>query len=99
MWLLKYFRAEKRISELEEDFASVKRRVESLQLDFEQLYDKVKRGMQRWSKRQEFVEKAEEAQQAAQLTATPISAGPFGGQFTDRQKEIQQRILRRRAGG
>lgn len=90
--------ASKRISQLEDDFAKLKRDIGNLELEWTNFYDKARRMLARVAKRAEVVERADAA-------ATEAEAGPivvetaFSGHLTDHQKKIQQQILRRRAGG
>jgi hypothetical protein len=77
----------------------LKRRVDALELDYEALYDKVRSALQRVSKRAEVVEKA--AQQNPAPEAAFDERNPQNGSgagLSAHQREVQQQILRRRAG-
>jgi len=92
------FKAERRIGDLEEDFAKLKRDFASLEMEWTNAYDKLRKMMQRVAKRAEVAEHAEERTNG-ELPAPP-STGMHGGRMlTDAQMRIQQDILRRRAGG
>ena len=103
------FPAKKAIQSAEIDPRSIESRMRALELDWEDTYERIRKVLQRISKRAEFVEKAEARaaeQQASERPGgerPPNSGGldrtPVGGMLSSRQKEIQAAILRRRAGG
>jgi chromosome condensin MukBEF MukE localization factor len=77
----------------------LKRRVDALELDYEALYDKVRSALQRVSKRAEVVEKAAQHDTPPELTAMPSTGqNGSGAGLSDHQRQVQQQILRRRAG-
>jgi hypothetical protein len=81
--------------------AALEAKVRAIELDWEEVYEKVRRTMQRISKRAEFIEKAEAAapQHLEQFQGpNGSSETPATGRLSDRQKAIQQQILRRRGG-
>src|SRR6516164_8619700 len=95
--------------EPEKDPRSIESRMRALELDWEDTYERIRKVLQRISKRAEFVEKAEKraeedvenslpgAQRQTQEGRDGRTA--VGGMLSQRQKEIQAMILRRRAGG
>jgi len=91
------FSTHNRLSKLEEDYARLKRDFDGLEVDMAELYDKVKKAMGRYVKNKALIE-AHDAQ-AAGLPQPPIPENGQGHLLTDRQRVIQQEILRRRAGG
>ncbi len=94
-------RDSKRIDELGESLAKLKRDFQDLEMEWTNAYDKLRSMMQRIAKRAEVAEKAQEqSEQTTEPGATPISADPRSGRLLNaRQAELQQQILRRRAGG
>ncbi len=91
-------RDSERFSQLDEKLEKLKRDQANLELEWTNFYDKARRMLARVSKRAEVVEKAEAEETPAAAPLLPIG-GPNTGRLTDRQREIQQTILRRRAGG
>jgi len=77
----------------------LKRRVDALELDYEALYDKVRSALQRVSKRAEVVEKAAQHDTPPEsvTSANPPLNGSGAG-LSEHQRQVQQQILRRRAG-
>ncbi len=92
-------RDDSRVLQLEEKIQKLTRDFQSLELEWNNFFDKARRLLQRITKRAEVVEKAEEKEMGGEGRAEPIPLSPATGRLTDRQKEIQQLILRRRAGG
>ncbi len=91
-------RDSERISALDEKLEKLKRDQANLELEWTNFYDKARRMLARVSKRAEVVEKADAEEATATTPLLPIG-GPNTGRLSDRQREIQQQILRRRAGG
>ncbi len=87
-----------RISRLDDKLETLKRDFQNLELEWTNFYDKARRMLARVAKRAEIVEKADAEEAPTAPTLLPIG-GPNTGRLSDRQKEIQQQILRRRAGG
>jgi hypothetical protein len=95
--------------EPEKDPRSMESRMRALELDWEDTYERIRKVLQRISKRAEFVEKAEARQAEKSNTESldpdgsahsrDVGRTPVGGMLSARQKEIQSMILRRRAGG
>lgn len=103
MWWHK--RESQEISALDEKIEKLRRDFQSLEMEWTNFFDKARRLLQRITKRAEVVEKAEatEMQEGQTQEARPLllasSGNSIAGRLTDRQKEIQQQILRRRARG
>ncbi len=91
-------RDSEKFSAIEEKVEKLRRDFQSLELEWTNFFDKARRLLQRITKRAEIVEHAEE-KEAVEAAAPTLIGGPSTGRLTDRQKEIQQVILRRRAGG
>lgn len=102
MWILDVFRISYRVKKLEESLSALESLVKAAQLDWDELYDRMRRTLGRVEKSRAIVQKAEQSA-AHEATEPDPSAGngrlPQGGLLSDRQKQIQQQILRRRAGG
>jgi len=93
------FSTHRRLSKLEEDYARLKRDFDALEVDMADLYDKVKKAMGRYVKNKALIE-AQAERQAEEQTLVPLTGdGQTHSLLTDRQRVIQQEILRRRAGG
>lgn len=90
MWWSKESR---RVQALEDDLAKLRREFQSLELEWSEAYDKLRRVVQRISKRAEILEKAESP--GASL-AGGDGADAAGTSLSARQQEINQRILSRR---
>ncbi len=99
MWPFSSRADDSRIFELTEQIAKLKRDQQNLELEWSSFFDKARRLLARVTKRAEVVEKAEEKEVGGESGASPFPVSPATGRLTDRQREIQQRILRRRAGG
>lgn len=84
---------EQRVEDLEGHF-------KALEAEWDNVWDKLRLAMARMRKRAKIAEMEESAEAAgdgqAASSPTPLSTG---GLLTPRQREIQQHILRRRAGG
>ncbi len=91
------FRVRRRVQELEDDFAKLRRDYNSLELEWNNTLDKLRAMMGRIAKRAEVAEKAAQPSSSEEAGATPPAAGARF--LTPRQLQIQQQILRRRANG
>lgn len=95
MWRLysdsKVSRLEERIEKLESDLRSAT-------LDFDELYQKCRKLLGRTVKERASME-ALQASKTEEPAALPDGSGNARGFLTPHQKEMQQQILRRRAGG
>lgn len=91
----------RRITRLEDDFRALAADFKGLELEWTNVYDKLRKVMGRVVKSRAIIEANEngEAVQTGALSALTTASGPASGLLTDRQKAIQQQILRRRAGG
>ncbi len=99
MWWQK--RETREISALDDKIERLRRDFQNLELEWTNFFDKARRLLQRITKRAEVVEKAEAAEAEKTDGSAPllVPSNPVAGRLTDRQREIQQQILRRRAGG
>ena len=100
MGLLGWLDQRKRIKELEDGLETVRKEALKLQIEWAEVYDKVRHAMNRMAKRVErgtddtaVVESNPEVPQAGGANGT------HAGRLSDHQKQIQQQILKRRAGG
>lgn len=95
------FGRSRRERELQESFDRLEAKFRALQVEWEDVYSKVVRALQRIAKSrarmEELERQEEEAGKAPGLSSPQLAAAP--GFLTPRQKELQQQILRRRAGG
>lgn len=86
-----------KVLELQDRVEKLERELRDAKLDFEELYDRCKRLLGRTVKERERIEHGT----PQETTVTPEGGNgrlPQGGMLTERQKEIQQNILRRRGG-
>lgn len=92
-----WFGGQRRIDDLEEDLRRLKRDFQALELEWGNVYDKVRKAMHRVVKSAAIISKSELSEEQAGAEP-PVSETP-GSFLTVRQKTIQQSILRRRANG
>lgn len=84
--------------------AALESRLRRIELDWEEVYEKITRTLQRISKRAEYIQKREAAAEGNISTERNVpsmngsSERPATGRLTERQREIQQQILKRRGG-
>jgi hypothetical protein len=75
-------------------------RMRALELDWEDTYERIRRVLQRISKRAEVIEKAEKSREGSDANPleepTPDAGSPIMGRLSERQRSIQQQILKRR---
>jgi uncharacterized coiled-coil protein SlyX len=93
------FRAEKRLTELEERIAKVERASKDLEAEWSNAWDKLRRMMQRVAKRAEVAERGADPDAEHQLPLASGNEPTHGRMLNERQRQLQQEILRRRAGG
>jgi hypothetical protein len=95
-----YFRYLRRLSQLEEQFATLKRAVEEHDLDWTDMRARCKRLLDRTEKAARRVESEDvgEVQETAIVPSNGAGTSP-GRLLTPHQREVQQQILKRRAGG
>lgn len=94
------FGANRKVSDLTERLEKLERAFKALQFEWDDTYDKLRRAMGRIVKTHARIVEAEteEATPAAAPARDIVGATP-GGFLSPRQREIQQQILKRRAGG
>jgi len=91
--------ARKRVDELEEKFLRLSRDFHSLQMEWENAYDKLRTMMGRVSKRAEVLQKEMDGgKPPLSPEEEALVEGTNHPGMSARQKSIQQAILRRRAG-
>jgi hypothetical protein len=96
MW---WFGASGRVRALEERFDGLERRFKAMELEWVDTYDKLRKALGRVVKSRAIMEQHERDEEAAAPTPMLVSSDTGRGLLTERQKQIQQQILRRRAGG
>jgi hypothetical protein len=84
---------------LEERLAKLERDQKNLEMEWSNAWDKLKRMMQRIAKRAEVAERGAENDDSSTPAVNGGTESPSTGRLNDRQRQIQQQILRRRAGG
>jgi hypothetical protein len=89
------FFAGRRLSHLEERIEKLEVSLRQANLDFDELYQKCRKLLGRTVKERAIVDAHTEQAGPVAVPSQP-TRGPL---LTDRQREIQQHILRRRAGG
>lgn len=90
------FFAGRRLNRLEERLEKVENDLRTANLDFDELYQKCRKLLGRTVKERGMIESAQEEKQSGPQVVP--ASGSMGGPLTERQKQIQQQILRRRAG-
>jgi len=102
VWPFSNKKASPDLTEVQESIASLKRDFQNLEFEWSNAYDKLRKMMQRVAKRAEVAEKAPDGNDPDPPPSLQMENGqlmPMGGRLNDRQRQIQQQILRRRAGG
>ncbi len=91
----------RRLGKLEEDLSGLDRRLKALELDWNDVYAKLRRIMSRISKTSAIIDAKERAEEEGieAPSTSPDGSSPHGPFLSSRQRFIQQQILRRRAGG
>ena len=90
----------RRVGQLEDDLATQKRATNALQLDFENLFDQVRRTMARVAKRDQREDASERPNGRDRAPVElPPSTTAAGARLTPGQAAVNAEILRRRAGG
>lgn len=92
------FGASRRLQALEEDFQKLHRDFLSLELEWSNVYDKLRKVLGRVVKSRAIIEQAE-GQEAVEQPPIPTMGTGVHGLLTPHQRQIQQNILKRRAGG
>ncbi len=96
-----FFKAEKRLTELEERVATLERDIEEKDMDWVELRARCRRLLDRTEKAAARVDKGEAVVESERLDTTNGEGAlqqAQGRTLTPHQIEIQQKILRRRAG-
>lgn len=88
----------KRIGELEEVCAHLSHRMDEEELKYLELRARTKRLLDRTEKAQARVDLTQPTEANGETGATTTPEAMHGGRLSDHQREIQQKILRRRAG-
>jgi hypothetical protein len=96
MGLFDWLNHAKRISELEDVSAHLSHRMDEEELKYVELRARCKRLLDRTEKAARAVDSAEPTEANGE-TVTETVPGPMG-RLSEHQREIQQKILRRRAG-
>lgn len=101
MGLFRNIKDNGRLNECEDAIAKLRREFLNLESEWSNAYDKMRRMMMRTAKRAEVIEKSEEQieEQSAGPTPNGEDRASNGRIMSTRQRELQQQILRRRAGG
>jgi hypothetical protein len=100
MGLLAWLNHAKRISQLEEGYLKLLHRMDECELDWTESRARCKRLLDRTEKAQRYVDQAEAAVESEQAVPQASNGGAaVTGRLTDHQKQVQQQILKRRAGG
>lgn len=97
------FRNSRRLTNLEEDLQRLQRKFDALELEWNDVYDKLRRSMGRIVKSRAIIEAKEQppedGREAPAAGSSPELVRSGGRLLTPRQLQIQQDILKRRAGG
>ncbi len=92
------FGTKRRVGQLEEDLNKLRRDFQALELEWGNVYDKLRKAMGRIVKSRAIIEQAEDRETVEQPPIPTMGTGVHG-LLTPRQRELQQNILKRRAGG
>lgn len=92
------FKATRKLKQLEEDFEQLTHRFKMLEMEWIDTYDKVRKAMGRVVKDRAIIEQHETSSKPELPEPALVNPDDHRGFLTERQKIIQQQILRRRAG-
>ncbi len=95
--MFEFFRHSRRLERLEDAVDRLEHDFKALEMDWQTVYDKVRKAMGRMVKSSAIME-AREMGEEPESAANPGTT-PNGRLLTPRQMQIQQQILRRRTGG
>jgi hypothetical protein len=98
MGLFDWLNHARRLSELEKVAAHLSHRMDEEELKYLELRARTKRMLDRTEKAQARVESTEPTAEVANGEAATLTVPGTLGRLSDHQREIQQKILRRRAG-
>lgn len=95
------FSTTRKVSDLSERLEKLERAFKALQFEWDDTYDKLRRAMGRIVKTHAKIVESENGEEAAhaEVPARDIVGATPGGFLTQRQRQVQQMILKRRAGG
>lgn len=91
-----WFKSSRSIAALDEDLKSLRRDFQALELEWGNVYDKLRRAMGRIVKSRAIIEEKEQQEEGS---AAPLPMGMHGTSLTPHQMQLQRQIMRRRAGG
>jgi hypothetical protein len=97
MGVFRNIKATGELAQVQDDCAKLKRDFQALELEWSNMYDKLRRMMQRIAKRAEIAEKLQESNENEPQELDLPSAG-HAGILSPAQRRVQQAILRERAG-
>lgn len=92
------FRAAREQVRLEEDLRRLERDFKALELEWGDVYDKLRKAMGRIVKSRAIIEAREDGREGAEAPVPEAQPSSSGHLLTPRQMTIQQQILKRRAG-
>ena len=99
MGLLAWLDQRKRVKVLEDALETLQKDFLKLQIEWAEVYDKVRHAMNRMAKRVERGTADETVVESTQeVPQSNGGATALGGRLSDHQKQVQQQILKRRAG-
>jgi len=100
MGLLAWLDAQKRVKVLEDVVTKLNSRMDECELDWVEMRARCKRLLDRTEKAQRYVDQAEAVVDSAQEVPQAGNGGAAAitGRLSDHQKQVQQQILKRRAG-
>jgi len=99
MGLLAWLDQRKRVKVLEDALETLQKDFLKLQIEWAEVYDKVRHAMNRMAKRVERGTADETVVESTQEVPQGNGGAPaITGRLSDHQKQVQQQILKRRAG-
>jgi hypothetical protein len=100
MGLLAWLDQRKRIKDLEDAVETLQKEHLKLQIEWAEVYDKVRHAMNRMAKRVERgTDDTAVIESTKEVPTVGGANGTHAGRLSEHQKQIQQQILKRRAGG
>jgi hypothetical protein len=100
MGLLAWLNAQKRVKVLEDVVTKLNSRMDECELDWVEMRARCKRLLDRTEKAARVIDQAEAVVESSEEVPQANNGGAtaLGGRLSDHQKQIQQQILKRRAG-